>query len=420
MRTILVNIAEGGSVAVSSHEIGMSGEHRQTKFDFIVTDSALLGCTYLRLWFGDRYSEKLFLQNGLVSYVIPQEILNPPDVYMQVMGYLVQDGTVNKVARSEAVRFTVETSITPRLIYPEAIEPYENLSLECGRASSEAKQSADAAETSRNEAADSAASALTSKQAAAASQTAADLSADRAVRTVQNILDAVDDTLSETHTMKLMEQNSAADVGLWIGTKAEFNLITPHNNTLYLFTDDYSADDFEALMATVESFSDAISSLQTAQEEMGEEITYITSLLEQSSESLISYPSLSELFLRIYPVGSIYMSTSATNPANYFGGTWVAWGGGHVPVGYQVNDTSFNASEKIGGEKTHTLTVAEMPRHTHHLGNANASSQATVDVVSVTRTNGYEQTYETEIVGSSQPHNNMPPYIVCYMWKRTA
>ena len=54
----------------------------------------------------------------------------------------------------------------------------------------------------------------------------------------------------------------------------------------------------------------------------------------------------------IYPVGSIYMSVSPTNPSEYFGGTWVAWGSGRVPVGLNTSDTNFNTVEKTGGAST--------------------------------------------------------------------
>lgn len=69
----------------------------------------------------------------------------------------------------------------------------------------------------------------------------------------------------------------------------------------------------------------------------------------------------------MYPVGSIYMSTSAANPTASFGGTWVAWGTGRVPVGVDASDTDFNTVEKIGGAKKHTLTAAEsgLPAHNH-------------------------------------------------------
>lgn len=73
----------------------------------------------------------------------------------------------------------------------------------------------------------------------------------------------------------------------------------------------------------------------------------------------------------MHPVGSIYISTSSTNPGNFLGGTWVAWGTGRFPIGIDPNNkTWFATSEKTGGDWNHyhstgdhTLTIQEMPEH---------------------------------------------------------
>lgn len=120
----------------------------------------------------------------------------------------------------------------------------------------------------------------------------------------------------------------------------------------------------------------------------------------------------------LYPVGSIKMSVNGTNPGTYLGGTWVAWGSGRVPVGVKSGDTDFSVAESYGGEKKHTLTVAELPSHAHpipqHYGDGNLHGWVQrIDEVDYMMS-------ETGYTGSGQAHNNMPPYIVCYMWKRTA
>ena len=76
----------------------------------------------------------------------------------------------------------------------------------------------------------------------------------------------------------------------------------------------------------------------------------------------------------VYPVGSIYMSVTNTNPSVYFGGTWVAWGSGRVPVGVNASDTNFSTVEKTGGASTVTLTTAQMPGHSHAKGTLAAES----------------------------------------------
>lgn len=157
----------------------------------------------------------------------------------------------------------------------------------------------------------------------------------------------------------------------------------------------------------------------------------------------------------IYPVGSIYMSVNSTNPSTYFGGTWVAWGSGRVPVGINTSDTNFSTVEKTGGSSTVTLTTSQMPSHTHTFTGSSAttssngahthtlslnktawsgsgSSRVVVDSTDYTAltnnktsSNG-AHTHTLTAKGSNAStggggsHTNLQPYIVCYMWKRTA
>lgn len=154
------------------------------------------------------------------------------------------------------------------------------------------------------------------------------------------------------------------------------------------------------------------------------------------------------IFLAMYPVGAIYMSTVNTNPSNYFGGTWVAWGSGRVPVGVNTSDSNFSTVEKTGGASTHTLTTAQMPAHTHSVsgiaasagGHTHRSAYKRVDAYGsgsmdavhwsnykdgeVTTSSNGAHTHSVSGTAASQggsgAHNNLQPYITCYMWKRTA
>lgn len=124
----------------------------------------------------------------------------------------------------------------------------------------------------------------------------------------------------------------------------------------------------------------------------------------------------------LYPVGSIHLSVNSANPSTYFGGTWVSWGAGRVPVGVNTSDSSFSTVEKTGGAKTHKLTKSEMPSHNHTYDTFTrlftAESGNSVfhlwghDSIVTTATSGN--------AGSGAAHNNLQPYITCYMWKRTA
>lgn len=129
----------------------------------------------------------------------------------------------------------------------------------------------------------------------------------------------------------------------------------------------------------------------------------------------------SAIFLASHPVGSLFETTVSTNPGTLYGGTWAAWGGGRTPVGVNTADTSFNTVEKTGGAKTHTLTVQEIPNHDHDLNAVNEG---------VDNPNGgyhpgwtFNKQYTAQVMsastGGGQAHNNLQPYITCYMWKRT-
>lgn len=124
-----------------------------------------------------------------------------------------------------------------------------------------------------------------------------------------------------------------------------------------------------------------------------------------------------------YPIGKIILSEVGTNPNSYLGfGTWELWGQGKVPVGVNIEDDDFNEAGKTGGEKKHTLTIDEMPSHSHMGGVKSAGSginERNQWGNDTTQKDNMGDTYSGN-TGGGQAHNNMPPYIVCYMWKRTA
>jgi len=126
-----------------------------------------------------------------------------------------------------------------------------------------------------------------------------------------------------------------------------------------------------------------------------------------------------QLFLLMHRVGDIIFSTSDENPSTIYGGTWVAWGKGQVPVGVDTSDSDFNTVEKTGGEKEHTLTVDEMPSHKHDFGQQFATTSSLSGAYGYYMIAG-TQTDVIKNTGGNQPHNNLQPYITCYMWKRIA
>lgn len=126
------------------------------------------------------------------------------------------------------------------------------------------------------------------------------------------------------------------------------------------------------------------------------------------------------LLQTIFPVGSTYVTQDNTNPNTILGfGTWERLKG-KVCLGLDEDDSNLNAIGKKGGEKTHTLTVAEMPSHSHSTLTANGFGDQEW---------GYEFNYSGKATyheastyqGQNQSHNNMQPYeVVGYMWIRRA
>ena len=151
----------------------------------------------------------------------------------------------------------------------------------------------------------------------------------------------------------------------------------------------------------------------------------------------------------IYPVGSIYMSMSSTNPAELFGGTWEQIAQGRCLIGAGTGTDSRSEKKTFtagatGGEYNHVLTVGEMPSHSH-----SASSSSTGDHYHVWYSGRYgssenstsadsagvgskDTSHKTLSAGShshaitigsnggSSAHNNLPPYMSLNIWKRTA
>ena len=121
----------------------------------------------------------------------------------------------------------------------------------------------------------------------------------------------------------------------------------------------------------------------------------------------------------VYPVGSIYINAAvSTNPASLLGfGTWAAFGAGRVIVGLNASDSDFDTAQETGGAKTHTLSTSEIPSHTHNSNFVTGGS----GVSGVSTDGNYDAaTNATSATGGGGAHNNLQPYIVAYMWRRTA
>lgn len=167
--------------------------------------------------------------------------------------------------------------------------------------------------------------------------------------------------------------------------------------------------------------------------------------------AIAKYAPMLDTMKKIYPVGSIYMSTVSTNPATLFGfGTWEAMPAGHVLLaqGKSSWGTTYNAGS-TGGEATHQLTVGELPSHGHsastnttgnhththpgwQMGEGIRHKDGCSAIPQRGDQGGYNGTYTFSTAGnhshtitvnntgSNTAHNNMQPFIVTYIWRRTA
>ena len=123
------------------------------------------------------------------------------------------------------------------------------------------------------------------------------------------------------------------------------------------------------------------------------------------------------LFLLLHPVGSIYLSVDAADPGTLFGGTW-----SRIEDRFLLAAGGTYAPGATGGEAAHTLTVEEMPSHSHRpRGWAYQYSGGGSRICLDSGVSSYDNwTVKTTEVGGGQAHNNMPPYLAVYVWQRTA
>ena len=131
-----------------------------------------------------------------------------------------------------------------------------------------------------------------------------------------------------------------------------------------------------------------------------------------------------DLLNKIYPVGSIYMGVNNVSPASFLGGTWT-----QITDRFLLSAGSSYTAGSTGGEATHTLIISEMPSHSHTMTagitassshSHNTANGANVIAMCPTNASDVNLTPQSNITGEGQAHNNMPPYLVVYMWKRTA
>ena len=128
---------------------------------------------------------------------------------------------------------------------------------------------------------------------------------------------------------------------------------------------------------------------------------------------------IADLYNAIFPIGQIVIKGDNEDYTNWLGFTWERTAVGKVLVGIDSTDTDFNEIGKTSGEKTHTLTINEMPSHNHNIRAGEEGTEVHNEFGPIITSNKNKYQILSLYSGGNQPHNNMPPYETFYFWKRT-
>lgn len=164
-------------------------------------------------------------------------------------------------------------------------------------------------------------------------------------------------------------------------------------------------------------FSPLENSISSLENELEESINNLDTKITEFQDTFLNL---------VYPVGAIYLSLSNTNPGTLFGGTWE-----QLKDRFLLGAGNSYSAGGTGGEATHTLTVNEMPSHKHTMTRQQWYSADTIYATSAgtifswksssggTTSAGYRGN-DMDRTGGGAAHNNMPPYLTVYMWKRVS
>lgn len=158
----------------------------------------------------------------------------------------------------------------------------------------------------------------------------------------------------------------------------------------------------------------------------GDEIkNYINNFLTEELDTKIN--NINTRIDSLYPIGSIYMSVNNVNPSTIFGGTWE-----QIEDKFLLASGTTYSAGTTGGEATVTLSTNQIPSHSHSFGRYVPSSGATWSGDDSDKQSGTAHTKiyaqrgnisnisGTQSAGGGQAHNNMPPYLAVYVWKRVS
>jgi hypothetical protein len=147
----------------------------------------------------------------------------------------------------------------------------------------------------------------------------------------------------------------------------------------------------------------------------------IQTAVQLAEQAVAGIVTTAQIVNAIWKVGDLYSSTSPISPATKYGvGTWEAYGAGKFLVGIDPSDSAFDTVGETGGAKTVSLTAAQNGLHTHTVSGVgipgaydNSSDDGSLRHVS-------SGSVTSASSGTGAAHENLPPYVVVYIWRRTA
>ena len=245
-----------------------------------------------------------------------------------------------------------------------------------------------------------------------------------------NYWDGVFGALANTLTVQYRYKTQGGSYGSWTTVSA-----TKSNNT-YNATATISGLNYQTTYVFQARAIDKLATVNT-----DEQARRTTPIFDWSKNDFNVNGTLkinnTNIFDLIYPVGSFYISAKSTNPAILFGGTWE-----QIQGRFLLGRSSSYPVGSMGGEATHTLTTSEIPFHNHDIGQEGNTSMVLPTDVAVddsshsqyvtTLQGGTSGWYKSSVAWDGriatrnqtspygQAHNNMPPYLSVYIWKRTA
>jgi hypothetical protein len=221
-----------------------------------------------------------------------------------------------------------------------------------------------------------------------------------------------------TPQMSAAAGNGTANITIKQGTRIEstsaFDFIIDPAAAPEEFWSEYEMAYYETMISRLETAMLATAEAQEYAEAASSSATAAATSAEQARVIAMADA------IACFPIGTVLVTTNSTNPGTYIGGTWTA-----IEGKFLLAQSEDHTAGETGGAETVTLTVDELPSHRHGMDNY------LIDDGTEQKTgwNGFTmrgkevaiaELVKTRAVGGDMPHENMPPYLVVYMWERTA